>query len=215
MPTPIVHLCTAKKILESLDVNDKSVFYLGSISPDAFYLAPTYYDLDGYYERHKTAHFTNRDFSAWKRSVMRFIEKNNTNKNRDFYLGYGVHILTDIYWKETTFLEFRQRFNPDEYTHDERRKMFYNDAEIFEYELYKKFNLKSDVWGYLSSCEKIGLRGYISADEAYSWKKNTMCLLDNTAEKPDREIYFFTYEKVFDFIVNAATEIIKYIGAKP
>ena len=214
MPTPIVHLCTAKKILESFEIKDKPMFYLGSISPDAFYLAPTYYDLDGFYERHKTAHFTNRDFSEWKRSVIKFIEKNKANKNRDFYLGYGVHILTDIYWKETTFMEFRQKFNSDEYSHDERRKMFYNDAEIFENELYNKFNLKSDVWGYLTSCEKIGLKGFVSADETYSWKENTMRLFDNNEDKPDSKIYFFTYGIVSQFIENAAKEILKFIGAK-
>jgi len=42
MPMPIVHLCVAKSLLDFYSIQNKAEFYLGSISPDAFYVIPTY-----------------------------------------------------------------------------------------------------------------------------------------------------------------------------
>jgi len=65
MPTPIIHLCTAKCLLNTLSIQNKANFYLGSISPDAFYLKPTYYDIDGKHDIHLNAHLTKQDFKTW------------------------------------------------------------------------------------------------------------------------------------------------------
>jgi hypothetical protein len=214
MPTPIVHLCVAKKLLEFIDVSDKSMFFTGSIAPDAFYLKPTYYDLDGFHVRHKKAHFPNFDFALWKLSVRDFVAHYSTHENRDFYLGYGVHILTDVLWKETVFGAFRREFSPDDFPHSERRKIFYNDARIFDYELYVIYDLHSDVWDSLSSCTKIGFSGIVSANEVYSWSKYTITLFDNYEANSSNIIYFFTNEKLLNFITNSASEISNLLGVE-
>ncbi len=38
MPLPMVHLGVAKHLTESLNISDKSSFYLGSIAPDAVHM---------------------------------------------------------------------------------------------------------------------------------------------------------------------------------
>jgi hypothetical protein len=210
MPMPVVHLCVAKKLLEIISINDKPMFYLGSISPDSFYLAPTYYDLDGLYEKHKFTHLRSRDFGAWEGVVMEFIAGHKDSENYDFFLGYGVHILTDIYWKETVFLEFANKFATEK-TYDKRREMYYSDAKQFDFELVEKFNLKSDVWGFLSGCEGVCADDLVNAHEVFTWKENLLGLYDERVEN-NSAINFFTYGKVSDFIKKAADKIAVSIG---
>jgi len=204
MPTPFIHLCAAKRLIDILHVQDKASFYLGSISPDAFYLTPTYYDVDGKYETHMTAHLTKKDFKKWKDTVLEFI----TNKaDSDFYLGYGVHILTDICWKETVFNSFVNKCTANGYSYEKTRIMYYNDAEKYDLEFFERYDLKSDVWGFLSDCKGIGIEGLVTAEEVFSWKENTLRFFDNNPNKRSSPPEHLTYEIVSDFISNSAVII--------
>jgi len=149
MPTPIIHLCVAKGLINTLYVQDKT----------------------------------------------------------NFYLGYGIHILTDINWKETIFSSFTNSCSASGEPYEKTRSKYYNDAEKYDLEFYERFDLKSDVWNYLSGCEGIGINGLVTADEVFTWKENTLRLFDNKEDKRNNPQEFFTYENVSDFI-NSTTVII-------
>jgi len=217
MPMPIIHLCVAKKILEIADVQNKAGFYLGSISPDAFYITPTYYDVDGKYEAHIKAHITNSDFDAWKKDVIDFMSDHKTDEDYAFYLGYGIHILTDIKWKETVIPAFSARCAERGVLYDESRSIYYNDMEMIDPLCYDRYKLQSDVWEYLSgpegSCFKgpgvnaPGVDNLVTAKEIDSWRENTLSMLKNKRDLHDVPADFFTYDMVSGFIENAAKQI--------
>jgi len=209
MPMPVIHLCIAKSLLETLKIQDKASFYMGSIAPDAIYRIPTYYDLEGMYENYLTAHLTIQDFDAWRKNVIDFISSDN--KNQDFYTGYGVHVLTDIYWKETVFAPFQKECSELGKSYSETRAIYYSDAEIFDKAFYESFNLKSDVWGYLASCEGFGIEGLITAEDVQSWKDNTLKLFDNTEPKHNT-VNYFTYELMSDFIKSTVAKISELLS---
>jgi hypothetical protein len=183
MPTPIVHLCVAKKIAEIRKIRDKPSFYLGSIAPDSFYLAPTYHDIDGKYERHIAAHTL--DFA---------------DTDCDFRLGYRVHILTDTFWKARVFSRFSGT-----------REEYYRDAQKFDREFFTRYELGSDVWEALAAAEAVGLesqgRLLVSADEVASWRDGTLRLFRDYADNRDGSANFFTREVVEAFIEDAAAAI--------
>jgi len=212
MPTPIIHLCTAKKMLDNLSVQDTANFYLGSISPDAFYLTPTYHDIEGKHHIHLTAHLTDQDFNVWKKRTQDFInQKNKQDINYDFYFGYAVHILTDIFWKENIFNSFVSKCSAEGKSYEDIRIIHYNDAEKYDLEYYERFDLKSDVWNYLSACKSIGVQDLVTAEEVSSWNKNTLSLFDNNEDKRNNPPIYFSYDIISDFICAAAGDILKLL----
>jgi hypothetical protein len=190
-------------MLEKFTVNNISEFYSGSIAPDSFCITPTYYDLDGVYEKYIAAHLFSSDFTIWKKAVKDFMIMNKLHDNYDFYFGYGVHILTDIIWKETTGVKVAKKYNDAGEPEEKLRTVYYSEAEQFEFDLYEEFELKKDVWGYLTDCPKIGISGMISADEINNWRKGVMHLFDNK-ENRHKPIKYFLYEDLIKFIENAA-----------
>jgi len=211
MPTPIVHLCAAKKLLEepgNYKINNIPAFYLGAIAPDSPYLVPTYYDVDGKYDEYAAAHLLKSDFESWKKTVRDFIESNRPQNNFDFYFGCGIHILTDICWKETVLPDIREKYereNPSG-SSEKFREIYYSDIELLDFDLYEKYELKSAIWNYLSDCPAVGINGMVKSDEVDIWRVNTLRLFDGkiNAHKPTEYFYL-------DNVVNFIKNIKKYI----
>lgn len=110
MPSWFIHLDTAKKISEKIEIKDINSFLIGNLMPDA--------------ERHII-----KDFSIYiPYCISHFasIQKTkggkdnlpNINKFLDIYkeylsntvvLGYLVHLLTDYYWNNLTFSRYTLR----------------------------------------------------------------------------------------------------------
>ena len=128
---------------------------MGSTAPDAFYLKHTYYDVDGHYGRHFAAHLNDPDFSVWKNKAKDLIQEYSSDKNKDFYLGYGVHIMTDIIWKETIYAGFSENF-PGK-SPDEIREVWYREAEQLDYDLFLKYEMSSKVKEILSNSVETGV----------------------------------------------------------
>jgi len=201
MPMPIIHLCVAEKLIHILKINNIPDFYLGAVSPDAFYLEHTYYDIDGKHERHLTAHLTDPDFSVWRNKVNNFISENNTAANSDFYLGYGAHILTDIFWQETVYAEFINECG----SWEETRMIYYSEAKRLDCEFYRSFELNSRVRGYLSNSREKDINGLVTAEEVKSWKKSILLLFDEfDSEECKNPLEYISYNKMINFITNAA-----------
>ena len=210
MPTPIIHLCVAKELIGKLEIDNIPAFCLGSISPDAIYLAPTYYDIEGKYEQHMQTHLANRDFENWDKNAKEFIIHHKEDENNNFYLGYFAHLVTDIYWRVNTFPTFEKFCSDNIDSWEERRKIYYNDAEHFDFEFFEKFNLKADIWDYLESAETFDVSDLLTAHEINSWKENTLRLFDNK-EKINKPVIYFTYDIIMDLIANSVKNIVNYM----
>lgn len=208
MPTPVIHLCVAKKIVEKYSVIDKAAFYLGSISPDAVYGEPTYYDVDGKDSDHQRAHLQKPDFADWKKNVTGFIHSMKSDVNRDFIIGYGVHILTDILWKETLFAEFLSQIPLNDTNATSPRVLYYKDMEITDYEMFKAYDLEADVWQCLSNNPiKTVENSLVNGDDMLKWKVNVLRLFAHKTHVCDCKALFFTSKALRVFIENAAASI--------
>lgn len=87
MASSVIHICVAKKINETLKVNEKQL-YLGSIAPDIskFIGEP----------REKTHFIT--ELNSYSPNVSLFLEKYKSYLDDPFVLGYFVHLYTDEIW---------------------------------------------------------------------------------------------------------------------
>lgn len=97
MPSTMIHLVIANKIIDRIDTSHSGEFYLGVIAPDAVNVngkAPK--------EIRYCAHLRSTDYNEWINNVLEF-SKNNANikkKTPDFFKGFLIHILTDIAWDQ-------------------------------------------------------------------------------------------------------------------
>ena len=97
MPSAVVHLKAAYDLKDILSVKDTGQFYVGAVSPDAV-------NIDGFAPQdiRYPAHIRSTDYAQWKHNVADYIiDKSDDYKNNtDFFKGFLLHILTDIFWDE-------------------------------------------------------------------------------------------------------------------
>lgn len=106
MASWMVHLRVADALLDKFDNLEETEFVVGNIAPDSGVPTP---DWSAYVPDKDTSHFRMTDETG-KREIspkyfaeMYFTEEQRAGYNRkqySFYLGYYVHLLTDVLWKQ-------------------------------------------------------------------------------------------------------------------
>ncbi len=97
MPSSVIHLQVAERLIDRLGVIDKAQFVLGCIAPDSV-------NIDGFapMRTRYTAHSRSLDPDEWKDNVKKiYMEyRQKDGREKSFGLGVCVHLLTDIFWDE-------------------------------------------------------------------------------------------------------------------
>ena len=106
MPTWAIHLATAKKVSEKINV-DKNIFTFGNILPDI----PNEYVVKGikHHVSHARTHFETDilvvEHIEKRYNLRNFAEKYKNKFSNPLMLGYYVHLLTDYFWNDKTYGE--------------------------------------------------------------------------------------------------------------
>lgn len=109
MATWIAHLRVAENILKRGFDLDTEPFIVGNIGPDS---GVPNEDKSNFSPPSKITHWQNDDKNIDAEAFWNKYLSNNEIKNNyeaySFYMGYYVHLLTDIYWKEGLFKKKKQ-----------------------------------------------------------------------------------------------------------
>ena len=106
MPTWAIHLATAKKISEKININ-KNLFTFGNILPDI----PNGYVIKeiAHHISHARTHFETDilivEHKEKRYNLKTFVETYKEKFSNPLILGYYVHLLTDYYWNDKTYGE--------------------------------------------------------------------------------------------------------------
>jgi hypothetical protein len=142
MASAIIHLCIAKKINETLKVNEKP-FILGSIAPDLSKQVG---------ESKKNSHFLTTKKNDVP-NIKEFLNKYESSLNNPFNLGYFVHLYTDKLWFDE-FLRSRSFENciklldgsTPMLTEEEIRRLIYNDYTNLNISLIDEYELNLSLF---------------------------------------------------------------------
>jgi len=103
MATMLTHLRVADRLVDKLKIDDGARFFLGVIAPDdgaqpdvthwCVNGDKTTCDCDGYYDK--------------------YIKNNGENSEKDYFIGYYIHLRTDVLW-HTLMIEPIRRLSPGE-----------------------------------------------------------------------------------------------------
>ena len=95
MATWLTHLRISERLIDKINISDHSLFFAGSIAPDTdISPAISHWCIGSDKETCDV-----RDFYS------KYILKNITSSEFNFYLGYYVHLLTDVLW-------YKQKIKP-------------------------------------------------------------------------------------------------------
>lgn len=206
MATWTVHFRIADYYIHELNGIDDSEFAVGSVAPDC-----------GYGEKDSVGKFTppptvthwsptgNKRDCRYKDFMKEFLLPAKTQREYSFYLGYYIHLLTDIMWSSEMFICTKRSFTDrSEKTRDFLKKIkrdwngldlkyFACHSDILSYRLIEE---KGEVQDYLPYYEKGQLTNQIKYIADYYKDKSKY-------ENMNRSFTFLNADKIDNFIVTA------------
>ena len=162
MPYPMTHFYIAKNVLNhSLWTNkSKSKYYLGTISPDSVQFRKEYDKKESHicFSNESWGFVTNNH--EWEKCVIEFIRDNYKKIDKDFILGYGIHILADIQNNIKIWTPFR--LNNIGKNFKELHKTVYEENMQIDKKLYQMCNFKPELFEALKNSVEFDFLDLIS-----------------------------------------------------
>ena len=209
MPLPMVHLSTAVKI-NTLQGLKSPEFYLGSISPDAVHMR-TGFVRDDKPRSHCNARMLT---SINELDSLCVMIKNSVCKEREFLLGYLIHILTDLFWEDTILKTYGERYEADPTPIQDKRMAYYNDTDQLDFAFYEKENWRSEIWEMLAQTKDFAVENAVNKDEVAAWKYRTLNWYNSGKSQHTNPIKYINYEDLDNFTSYAAEKCEKYLQSK-
>jgi hypothetical protein len=204
----------AAEILRKTDkIRDPAGFVLGSIAPDSAH------HQDGYTPAlKKITHLLNSTEEwgkvtgngKWTADVLSYLSDNRELVDRDFLLGYCIHILSDIRNNILNWTPFTGA-HPDHAT-GPVGKQYHQEQLDVDSELHQKQGDKLLVWDLLRQSRERGLPGVIDQGSVGKMKQhilNIQYATKRNASRATRELV--SYEATLAFITGESEFVFQQI----
>jgi hypothetical protein len=218
MPFVMTHFAVAKAITDNCDcVKDFKRFYLGAIAPDCVHVRNDYHS-----DMKKCSHFQmegefrgseNTDSTGWRENVLRQLKSLKDGGDKDFYLGYFVHILTDICDHDTVYKPFISRYTQDGLPLADRSRTLYNDKSRNDFTLFDRYHWRDEVWTMLADARGANVGEVIKTCEAETYRDSVLHQYDSGESAFTQPIKYFSLDDNLRLIDGAADDIIRVLAA--
>jgi len=238
MPHTATHLAIADRIYFILGGNiieNAPLFFGGNIAPDAIHAKKDYQRTDK-----KRSHLCEgiRSYGygypevaeLFKRRVNEFIEKYylTAGDDKDLYLGYIVHLLTDEFYLLMTYKHLEEHLKSTGTDTDEPnfrknladkvndggyRDFFADIANIYEIFTHDEYQFKQNIADILEAVWDYEVKDYITADEINASKRWSIDNFINNEPAQDK-IKNYDRDKAVNIINLAADDIIARLSGK-
>lgn len=169
MSYTMTHILVAEKVKELLNLDvDYPTYILGSTAPDAVHAATNYNP--GMKER---SHLhpervrwgemsSDDDLNEWMENIQKFYLENKDKYDYSFFMGYVVHLLTDVYACGEVYIPNFIRKRTDENSAALAAK-FKEESYQVNYYLYKEYSKEKDFRKVFSLARTYSIEGIIDA----------------------------------------------------
>lgn len=210
MPFPMVHLSSAKNILNhTREIVKPCEFLLGSIAPDSVHFRANYVS-----EMKKISHLcignekwgqvTNN--SEWTDSVLEFFMLHRQSENIDFVLGYCAHILADIRNNIEIWTPFRMKHQEE--LDNGLGSALHKDAAAIDFELYRTHVEREAIWELLEQSQEVDIGGLVNGLDIERMKSNLLYSQFTNREPSDVSANkCIVMKDMMDFITNESEYI--------
>ena len=110
MASWMIHFRVADGVMDSIKNVDREKFIVGNIGPDCGELCK---DGKSFNPLKYITHWQNpqnKQESRKEEFFLRYLADGRMDSKKSFYLGYYIHLLTDILWKETVYKPTKQKY---------------------------------------------------------------------------------------------------------
>lgn len=201
MAYTMIHILIAEKILEYIKTPvNYPTYILGTIAPDAVHAAKDYSPAQKershlFVEGARWGKVTSEeDFGKWSESIKAFYLKEHGRYDKDFFLGYIVHLLVDICSCEKIYVPFYLSIKDD---HDEKMAQYKKECFDINYYLYCEYSKEKNLYDILRKGHSCSIDGVFEKslidpriDQLFSFEfqsrdiehlsENRICTVENT-----------------------------------
>ena len=209
MAQPMMHLLIADKIYTKkfISIHSYGDFLLGSIAPDAVHVKENYTR-----EIKKISHykFNNKSHMSYFDT---FIYEYHTFENKDFVVGYLVHLLSDMIWYHSIRVPFKEEFLKAPSQNMSMNEAYYADCEQIEQLMFLEKNAFHIIEA-IKRSKAYSLEGLIDAKDVKAWKEKLIFDYNNKNNDLHHTKYI-SEQHIRDYIENCAEECTEYLRCLP
>lgn len=186
MGSRIMHLVIANRIAESLLIEDKRLFLLGSIAPDA--VSPK--DLSHFFKGEVQDYSRYIDFKG-------FLHKYSMQRESHYILGYFTHLIADDIWLKGFNLPWlRNRMEADQ----ELYKLSHNDFRLLNGKLLEYYGYTDELREILSYHPTILDLEEVKSKDVEEFIPSALEDLDYDKEVINEKLNIFTFIQIIGYI---------------
>ena len=187
----IMHLIIGNKIADSLLIEDKTAFLLGSIAPDAVFS----------YEEKNLSHFFIGEVEDYSRSVdykgfLRKYSSRVANTNH-YLLRYYTHLIADdIFLRGFNLSWLRNRMDADEGLY----KLYHNDFRLLNGKLLEYYGFTDELKKHLSYFPKILDLEEVKSKDVEKFVPLALGDMEYDKEVINEQLNVFTFNQIIGYI---------------
>lgn len=193
MPSTIIHEEVGVYISKKINITSYD-YYLGILAPDT----P---NLEGFAPKEERwqAHQREKDYDKWYEKSYNFYKNNKDNYNKDFIIGYYIHIITDIVYDELLYEEVKseikkksEKEDPHDIMRNDMDNYYFNEIEKIK-DVLESNNNSYDI---LNISKNKLIKFKIKCLNNFSKHNNSLFITEKVINKLNEEVY----KKVKDVI---------------
>ena len=127
MPSIVIHLEVGYLLSKKININSYN-YYLGIIAPDS----PNLYGF-GKKEERWMAHLRRKDLNEWKEVLRNFYLEEKDKYNKEFLIGYIIHILTDIIYDDYFYKKIKNKIINDGILEEDSHNIMREDMDKYSF----------------------------------------------------------------------------------
>lgn len=209
MAQPMMHLLIADKIYteKSSSIYSHGDFLLGSIAPDAVHVKENYTreikDIS-HYRFDSKSHISYFDT---------FFDEYYTSENKDFVVGYLVHLLSDMIWYHSVRVPFKKEYQKAPLQNMSMNEAYYADCEQIEQLMFFEKNA-SRIIETIDGGKAYSIEGLIDAKDVKAWKEKLIFDYNNR-KNISIQTKYISEQHIRDYIADCAKECTEYLRRLP
>ena len=209
MAQPMMHLLIADKIYTEnvISIHSYGDFLLESIAPDAVHVKENYTreikDIS-HYKFDSKSHISYFDT---------FFDEYYTSENKDFVVGYLVHLLSDMIWYHSVRVPFKKEFQKAPLQNMSMNEAYYADCEQIEQLMFFEKNA-SRIIETINKGNAYSLEGLIDAEDVRAWKEKFIFDYNNR-KNISIQTKYISEQHIRDYIADCAKECTEYLRRLP
>ena len=205
MAQTMMHLLIADKIYteKCSSIHSYDDFLLGSIAPDAVHEKENY--------TRETKEISHYRFNSKSQISYfdTFFDEYYTPENRDFVVGYLVHLLSDMIWYHSIRVPFKEEFAKAPLHDMSMNEAYYADCEQIEQLMFSERNAPRIIEA-LNRGKAYSLEGLIDAEDVKGWKEKLIFDYNNKKSILLHTEYI-SEQHIRDYIANCAGQCTEYL----